>query len=140
MTSKHTGIQDMKAYLILTVAVFCSTISGAPYSYKSGPFTVLFDPENLPTLQVVQTGRLVPVVWRTSNTSKTLISAYEVEEDVEQNGGDFVFSPKTLEQCTDMKITENGTRSTAQVGSWFCSLEPRSSSPRFYLAAVFLHG
>lgn len=106
----------MFVYPVLIVVTLCSAVFGAPYSYKSGPFTVLYDPVNLPTLQVVQAGRLVPVVWRTSNSSKALVSAFAVEEDVEQNGGSFVFSSKTLEQCTDMKITENGTR-PAQVYS-----------------------
>lgn len=103
----------MKWLLLVLGLVFSLTESATAtiYNYTSGPFTIAYDEDNLPTLRIFGKSR---TVWYTSTTNETLISAAQVEERVQQNGGDFVFSSQVVEQCSQMQIFENGTRSGQQ--------------------------
>ena len=83
----------------------------ADYTYKSGPFTIVYQSEKQPALQVYREGHGSRPVWYTPNNTLPFVSAAKIQEDINQDGGNFVFSFKSLENCTEMKITDNGTRS-----------------------------
>ena len=76
-------------------------------TYTSGPFTVLYSPSDLPTLQVRQQDKLV---WFTSRSSSPFLTAAKVTEKVTQIGGDFTFNSHVEETCTKLRITEVGVR------------------------------
>ena len=84
--------------------------SGTPGSstFSSGPFTITYDSTQTPTLRVEYGGR---TVWFTSEINATFATAARVIQDVEQTGGDFVFSTAVQEVCGGMTVTSMGTRS-----------------------------
>ena len=92
---------------LLLLSLLTASATAATFTYTSGPFTIIYNEEKLPKLQVFREGR---AVWYTSTTNETLISAAQVVETVRQYGGDFIFSSETVQQCSQMQISENGTR------------------------------
>lgn len=100
------GLDGRKMSLFLLFLLTASA-TAATFTYTSGPFTIVYNEDKLPKLRILREGR---AVWYTSTTNDTLISAAQVEETVRQYGGDFIFSFKTVEQCSQMQISENGTR------------------------------
>ena len=76
-------------------------------TYTTGPFTILYSPSDLPTLQVKQQDKLV---WFTSRSSSPFLTASKVTEEVTQIGGDFTFNSHVEETCTKLRITEVGVR------------------------------
>ena len=91
-------------FLLLCHAVM---VAASPFSYVSGPFTILYDETQTPTLRVLRGER---AVWYTSTSNGTFVTAARVEEAVKQNGGTFIFDTRVLEVCSDMKIIKNGSR------------------------------
>ena len=109
--------------LVATLCSYCvfSAVVGTSYTYTSGPFTIVYDPVQTPSLRVARDGR---TVWFTSASNSTFVTAARVEEDVQQNGGTFLFTLQVQEVCSDMKITGNGSRtasadSYSQVSRWY---------------------
>ena len=92
---------------VFLLFLLAASTTAATFTYTSGPFTIFYDEDKLPKLQVLREGR---TVWYTSTTNETLISASRVEETVRQYGGDFIFYFRTVQQCSQMQISENGTR------------------------------
>ena len=97
---------------LLLAAVLCSywlhvAVAYTSYKYASGPFTVLYDAAGTPSLRVTRGNR---TVWYTTTGNATFVTAARVDEEVEQNGGDFVFKTSVKDVCSDMKITSNGSR------------------------------
>ena len=93
---------------VFLLCLLTASATAVTFTYTSGPFSIVYDEDRLPKLQALRQGR---AVWYTSTTNETLISAAQVEETVRQYGGNFIFSFKTVEQCSQMQISENGTRS-----------------------------
>ena len=75
--------------------------------FTSGPYTILYDETQTPTLRVTRDNR---TVWYTPADNATFVTAALVDEAVDQNGGDFVFKTAVQEVCTDMQITRSGSR------------------------------
>ena len=92
---------------VFLLCLLTASATAATFTYTSGPFSIVYDEDRLPKLQVLRQGR---AVWYTSTANETLISAAQVEETVRQYGGNFIFSFKTVKQCSQMQISENGTR------------------------------
>ena len=97
----------MTSSQLLLLILLTASATATTFTYTSGPFTIVYDEAKLPKLRILREGRPA-AVWYTTND--TLISAAQVEEIVHQYGGDFIFSFKTVEQCSQMQISENGTR------------------------------
>ena len=76
-------------------------------NYTSGTYIISYDEAQLPMLSIYDaTGRLV---WFSSATSHTLAAAAQIQENVTQIGGDFIFNSKTQQICTDTNITKTGS-------------------------------
>ena len=103
----------MKSLLLLLglLLSLAESATGTTYNYTSGPFTIAYDEDDLPTLRIFSKNR---TEWYTSTTNETLISAAQVDEKVNQDGGNFVFSSQVVGQCSQMQVFQNGTRSGQQ--------------------------
>ena len=76
-------------------------------NYTSGIYTISYDEAHLPMLRIYDaTDR---IVWFSSATNRTLVAAAQVQENVTQIGGDFIFNSKTGQVCTDTNITKTGS-------------------------------
>lgn len=98
--------------LVLLAALLsrCATrCAAAAVTYKSGPYSVVFQPDSLPTLQVLRQGTAEPV-WYSPNTALPFVSVARVQQQITQEGGSFVFKFTTVEECLSVEITGNGTR------------------------------
>ena len=93
-------------YLFFIVTCHLS-VAASSYVFTSGPFTILYDDTQTPTLRVNRGSR---TVWYTSAGNATFVTAARVDESVEQNGGTFIFKTAVQEVCMDMQITRNGSR------------------------------
>lgn len=104
-----------KDFLILLLINSLQAVStgGGSVSYDSGPFIVTYDATQAPTLRVATKNGTV--VWYTSTSNATFVTAARVEQKVQQNGGTFVFTTTVQEVCSDMTITRNGTRISENV-------------------------
>ena len=100
------------------LAVPTATVSSD--SYETGPFTVHYDTAQAPTLRITATvdGRRDTVVWYTSASNRTFITAARVEQTVKQNGGTFIFTTSVQEVCSDMNITRNGVRAARDTNAY----------------------
>ena len=99
-------------FVLLCALQAALSAAASPVSYSSGPFTIHYDPSQAPTLRVTATvgGRADSVVWYTSISNQTFVTAAAVDQTVGQNGGTFVFSTSVREVCSEMSITRNGSR------------------------------
>lgn len=92
----------MKLLLLLILFCFIQAVYSVT-NYSSGVYTISYDEAQLPMLRIYdKTGR---IAWFSSTTSRTLVAAARVEENVTQIGGDFVFNNKLEQVCTDTNIT-----------------------------------
>ena len=98
--------QGLFTLLIFAITCHLSVIAGS-HVFTSGPYTILYDETQTPTLRVTRDNR---TVWYTPADNATFVTAALVDEAVEQNGGDFVFKTAVQEVCTNMQITRSGSR------------------------------
>jgi hypothetical protein len=95
----------MANFALLPLLLFCFV--QAVYSvtnYTNEIFTISYDEAQLPMLRIYdEAGR---IIWFSSATSRTLVAAAQVQENVTQIGGDFVFNNKIEQVCTDTNITK----------------------------------
>ena len=96
------------ALLFFVVACHFSVAASSRSVFTSGPYTILYDRTQTPTLRVVT--RDNRTVWYTSASNATFATAARVEQAAEQNGGNFVFKTAVQEVCVDMQITGSGSR------------------------------
>lgn len=111
----------------LQCSCLCSGyVSATPHSssYASGPFTIHYDSTHLPTLRVMQQERLV---WFTSNSTSPFVNAAKVNTEVTQIGGDYTFKREIVEKCSQLKVTDVGSRL------------PNSTIGEFY-STIFIRG
>ena len=95
-------------FTLLFFAIACHlSVAANSYVFTSGPYTILYDETQTPTLRVTRDNR---TVWYTPADNSTFVTAALVDEAVDQNGGDFVFKTAVQEVCTDMRITRSGSR------------------------------
>lgn len=113
---------SLELILAATLCSYCAYAAavGTSYTYTSGPFTIVYDPVQTPSLRVARENR---TVWFTSASNATFVTAARVKEDVQQNGGTFLFTLQVQEVCSEMKITGNGSRTAStnsypQVSRW----------------------
>ena len=86
------------------------SVGANPFSYVTGPFTINYDATQAPTLRVTLGDS---VVWYTSSTNRTFVTAARVEQSVRQDGGTFVFSTAVQDVCSEMKIISHGSRASS---------------------------
>ena len=80
-----------------------------PVSFKTGNFVIHFDPSNLPTITVTQTGEEQPV-WSSPKSSNKFVTAAKVNDTVSQIGGNFIFPDAPPEAiCSEAVITKFGS-------------------------------
>lgn len=95
-----------KAKLLPLLFYFIQAVCSVT-NYTSGVYTISYDEAQLPMLRISDaTGR---IVWYSSATNRTLVAAAQVQENVTQIGGDFVFNSKAEQVCTDTNITKTGS-------------------------------
>jgi hypothetical protein len=80
-------------------------------TYTSGPFTIYYSSEALPTLLVTQQDR---VAWFTSSSHTPFLTAATITEAVTQIGGDYTFKTHTTDTCTKLEITDVGVSPPAR--------------------------
>ena len=86
-----------------------------PVSFKTGNFVIHFDPSNLPTITVTQTGEEQPV-WSSPKSSNKFVTAAKVNDTVSQIGGNFIFSDAPPEAiCSEAVITKVGSNDSSAV-------------------------
>ena len=95
-----------KVKLLSFLSCFIQAVC-AVTNYNSGAYTISYNEAQLPMLSIYDTtGRLV---WFSSATSHTLVAAAQVQENVTQIGGNFIFNSKAQQVCTDTNITKTGS-------------------------------
>ncbi len=95
------------AALFTLCATWCTSVSEAAITYQSGPYSVVFQPDTLPTLQILRD----EIVWSSPKSpGLSFVSVAELQQQVTQDGGTFSFKFTTKDECNDLEITENGTR------------------------------
>ena len=95
--------------LAVGYAAFAPRLTCSLFTYATGPFQVVFDPDNTPVIQVMQNQR---TVWFTSRTNFSFVSTANVQENISQNGGVYAITNKVLQECASVEILANGTHST----------------------------
>ncbi len=95
--------------LLLSLSIWIApTVAENPVSFKTGNFVIHFDPINLPTITVTQTGEEQPV-WSSPKSSNKFVTAAKVNDTVSQIGGNFIFPDAPPEAiCSEAVITKFG--------------------------------
>ncbi len=98
--------------LLALTALFTSRATwcaAATVTYRTGPFSVAFQPDALPTLRVLRDGTSRPI-WYTPSSPLPFVSVAKQQQQITQDGGNFVFKFTTVDQCNSLEIVRNGTR------------------------------
>ena len=96
------------AKVMLLSVLFCFIQAVCTVSnYTTGAYTISYDEAQLPMLRIYDANDRL--VWFSSATSRTLVAAAQVQDNVTQIGGNFIFNSKTQQFCTDTKIIKTGS-------------------------------
>lgn len=101
---------EMANKLLLPAIVVLFGIVRATQSatnYTSGAYNISYDDKQLPTLRIYSESD--GLVWFSSPKGDPLLVATQVNKNVTQIGGNFIFKNEVQQSCTDTKITKAGT-------------------------------
>ncbi len=72
-------------------------------NYTSGVFTLIYSPQELPTLRITEQDKLV---WFTSYSQSSFVHASKVKVRTRQIGGNYIIKHDVMDKCEQMQITE----------------------------------
>lgn len=83
------------------------------YQYSTGPFSITYDLQALPSLQIKWESK---AIWFSSpsSSSKPILYAEKVSTKEEQIGGDYTVKTKVLDSCLKLNVTTIGSRPGGQ--------------------------
>lgn len=92
--------------ICVLVCAFGAYAGGAKYS--TGPFDIVYDPEEDSLIKVYDGSSLV---WFTASSGdyRNFASAAKILESVEQNGGIYVITNTVIDACDEMSVVNHGS-------------------------------
>ena len=82
------------------------------FQYSTGPFTITYNPQALPSLHIDWEGK--PIWFTSVSSTKPFIYAEMVSIEEKQIGGDYTIHSKVLDTCLKLNVTAIGSRPAAQ--------------------------